>query len=201
MKKIIGYFDFLCPYCYLGTNYAHLMQQEIPRVIEWHPIEIHPDLPIEGQPLEVALPHVKDPVERVKKLRELAEKINLPVIDDRWFPNTKKALLAMEFARDHGKEAAFMPAVFNAYFGSGLDIGNEEVILALAEAVGLDGEKLKKAWNEGTYLERLRQNEKESLMAEVEVVPTLVLDGKKVLAATTTMTFAEYAEKFRQIPK
>lgn len=94
-----------------------------------------------------------------------------------------------------------MPAVFNAYFGSGLDIGNEEVILSLAEAVGLDGEKLKKAWNEGTYIERLRQNEKESLVAEVEVVPTLVLDGKKVLEATTTMTFAEYAEKFRQISK
>ena len=63
------------------------------------------------------------------------------------------------------------------------------------------GKKLKKAWAEGTYTERLSQNEKESLVAEVEVVPTLVLDGKKVLEATTTMTFAEYAEKFRQIPK
>ena len=201
MRKLVGYFDFLCPYCYLGTNYAHLMQQEIHREIEWRPIEIHPELPPEGLSLTEALPHVKDPLARLANLRDMAGAINLPVFAGHWVPNTKKALLSMEFARAHGKAEAFMPAVFNAYFGAGLDIGKEDIVVALAEAVGLDGKALKKAWQDGTFQERLSQNEKESLKAGVEVVPTLVLDGKNVLEATTTMTFPVYAEKFRQIPQ
>ena len=199
MKKLIGYFDFVCPYCYLGTNYAHRMQMEIPCEIEWHPINIHPEYPPEGAAMETALPHVKDPVERIQKLRALAQKIDLPVVDSRWVPNTQKALEAMEFARDHQKEHIFMPSVFNAYFGAGLDIGKEDVLISLIEAVGLSGEELKKVWSEKRYKERMDQYIAEAQKIQLDVVPTLVKDGAKVLEATTTMDFVEYRDKFRMI--
>lgn len=199
MKKLIGYFDFLCPYCYLGTNYARRMQSEIPCEIEWHPINIHPEMPPGGEAMEKALSHVKDPVARIQKLRALAEKIDLPVVDSRWVPNTQKALEAMEFARDHHKEHIFMPSVFNAYFGAGLDIGKEEVLISLIEAVGLNGEELKKAWQEKKYEGRMNQYIEEATKIQLDVVPTLVKDGVKVLEATTTMDFAEYQDKFKKI--
>ncbi len=200
MEKLTGYFDFLCPYCYLGTHYAQLMQQQIDRLIEWLPIEIHADFPPEGLALQEALPHVTDQADRLRKLRTLAGAVNLPIFASNWVPNTKKALQSMEFAREHGKAGLFMPTVFNAYFGAGLDIGKEEVLLALADACGLERDNLQKALQENRYQERVSRNEKDSLDAGVDVVPTLVRKGVKVLEATTTMTFTEYEALFRNIP-
>ena len=107
MKKMTGYFDFVCPYCYLGTAYAEKMQREIPCEINWTPVNIHPDLPPEGQDVFTALPHVTDMSERLSRLRKLGATIDLPFIENCWVPNTQKALEAMEYARDQGKENIF----------------------------------------------------------------------------------------------
>lgn len=201
MKKLIGYFDFVCPYCYLGTAYAEKMQREISCEIEWIPINIHPELPAEGQDIMEALPHVTDMGERIGRLRKLGETIDLPFVENRWIPNTQKVLEAMEFARDCGKADIFMKTVFNGYFGAGLNIADENVIVMLAEAVGLDGKELRKAWNEERYETRMNGYIQEAQKIELDVVPTLVLDGKKVLEATSTMTFEEYQGKYRAIFK
>ena len=201
MKKMTGYFDFVCPYCYLGTAYAEKMQREIPCEINWTPVNIHPDLPPEGQDVFTALPHVTDMSERLSRLRKLGATIDLPFIENCWVPNTQKALEAMEYARDQGKENIFMKSVFNAYFGSGLNIADEKVVVLLAEAVGLDGSELKKAWQEKRYEARMNGYIQDAQKIEHDVVPTLVLDGKKVLEASQTMTFEEYQEKYREIFK
>ena len=144
MKKMTGYFDFVCPYCYLGTAYAEKMQREISCEIDWIPVNIHPDLPQQGQDIFTALPHVTDLGERIGRLRELGATIDLPFIENCWVPNTQKALEAMEYARDQGKGNLFMKTVFNAYFGAGLNIADERVVVLLAEAVRLHGKELQK---------------------------------------------------------
>ena len=42
---------------------------------------------------------------------------------------------------------------------------------------------------------------KDAQQIELDVVPTLVLNGKKVLEASQTMTFEEYQGKYREIFK
>lgn len=197
--KLIGYFDFLCPYCYLGTTYAKKMQQEVPCDIEWHPISLHPNLPAEGKSVLDGLSHVTNLKERTERLRALGEKVSLPVVENDWLPNTQKALEALEFARDFGKADFFMFTVFNASFGAGINISQEENILKLAAAVGLDSEGLQEAWLNQKYHERMATYIKEAQAVQLDVVPTLVKEGKKVLEATTTMDFTEYRNLFLKI--
>jgi Predicted dithiol-disulfide isomerase involved in polyketide biosynthesis len=199
MKKLIGYFDFQCPYCYLGINYARKMASEFDFEIEWRPINIHPEIPETGKSIEEVLPHVADLSLRIQNLRNLAESVELPVVDCRWIPSTQKALEAMEYARDCQKEHIFMSAVFNAYFGAGLDIGKDENLIQLIEAIGLSGEELQKVWHEKRYEKRMNHYIDDARSIELDVVPTLAKEKSKVLEATTTMTFQEYQEKFRRI--
>ena len=44
------YFDFVCPFCYLGRSFWMRMQEERPVESTWVPWEIHPEYPPEGGP-------------------------------------------------------------------------------------------------------------------------------------------------------
>lgn len=200
MKKLVGYFDFQCPYCYLGTHYARLMQQEIPCVIEWRPINIHPEIPAEGMDIAVAYPDF-NLVERIHNLRILGGKVELPVVDFRWLSSTQKALEAFEYSKKFQKENFMMYTLFNAYWGAGVDIGEEAKLLSLVEAIGIDTVELPQIWAEGQYKQKFDEYYKEAEASKLDVVPTLYKDGVKVLEATKTMEFAEYQSKFREIWK
>jgi predicted DsbA family dithiol-disulfide isomerase len=53
-------------------------------------------------------------------------------------PSSRRALVLGEIARDQGRHGELHPRLFEAYWVEGLDIGSEEVLLDLAENVGMD---------------------------------------------------------------
>ena len=53
-------------------------------------------------------------------------------------PNSKKALRLGELARERGRHAELHPRLFDAFWARGLDIGADDVLVAEAEAAGLD---------------------------------------------------------------
>jgi predicted DsbA family dithiol-disulfide isomerase len=53
-------------------------------------------------------------------------------------PSSRRALVLGEIARDQGLHGELHPRLFEAYWVEGLDIGADEVLLDLAESVGMD---------------------------------------------------------------
>jgi predicted DsbA family dithiol-disulfide isomerase len=53
-------------------------------------------------------------------------------------PSSRRALVLGEIARDQGRHAELHPRLFEAYWVQGLDIGSDDVLVDLAEGVGLD---------------------------------------------------------------
>lgn len=90
-------------------------------------------------------------------------------------PNTHLALEASEYARDDGRFHSFHERVFQAYFGSELNIGRLDVILEIGLAVGLDPEGLRLGLLERRYAERLQDARREGERLGVTAVPTFVL--------------------------
>lgn len=91
---------------------------------------------------------------------------------------TRRAHQATLFARDRGRLEAFRDAVFHARFQEDLDIGNPEVLIALAERVGLDGPGLREALERERYAAELDAWRQKGESLGVRGIPTYVVNGR-----------------------
>ena len=78
----------------------------------------------------------------MKHVRTMGAPFGIAFTDITRISNSRLALQAAEFARENGAFDAFHTALFQAYFSSGLDIGDLEVTMQIGRDVGLDGETL-----------------------------------------------------------
>lgn len=75
--------------------------------------------------------------------------IQLPTISPQ--PHTRLAHEGLEFAKEHGRAAAYNSAVLEGFFRRDLDIGNIDVLAALAAESGLDPSAFRHALESGQY--------------------------------------------------
>ena len=47
--KVTVYYDYICPFCYLGSKRILELSKEFDLDMEWVGIEIHPEFPPEGK--------------------------------------------------------------------------------------------------------------------------------------------------------
>jgi predicted DsbA family dithiol-disulfide isomerase len=55
-------------------------------------------------------------------------------------PSSRRALVLGEIARDQGRHPEIHPRLFEAYWVKGLDIGDDEVLVNVAQDAGMDGD-------------------------------------------------------------
>ena len=148
--------------------------------MEWLGIEIHPETPPEGLPIErMFLP--EDTKRMMKNLRAMGAPFGIIFSDITRISNSRLALQAAEFSRDQGRFDAFHDALLQAYFAAGLDIGDFSVIAQLGMDIGLDVPALEDALEKGTYLPRLKQMQEEAAQAKVTGVPTFLLGSRRTI--------------------
>jgi predicted DsbA family dithiol-disulfide isomerase len=104
--------------------------------------------------------------------------------------NSLLAMQASEFARDHGKFAAFHTALFYAYFTELRNIGDMEVIMDIGQQLALDSRDLQAALDENIYLPRLHAVSEEARQMNITAVPTFLVNGQfKIVGALPIETF------------
>jgi len=112
--------------------------------------------------------------------------------------NSKLALMASEYARDVGRYDSFHENIFHAYFTEGLDIGNTDVIAAIAKKSGLDEKETLSAVRDDRYASRLNETRKEASLIGLTGVPLFVIDNKhKIVGAQPMETFRYYLDKIK----
>ena len=107
--------------------------------------------------------------------------------------NSRLALEAAEYAKDVGKLEPFHTALFDAYFRDGKNIGQQDVLLELGEAAGLDREGLAKALNDRTYSERVERDSELAKRLNIGAVPSFIFDNKYMVQG------AQPYEVFKQV--
>jgi len=104
--------------------------------------------------------------------------------------NSRQALEAGEFAKEHGGYHEFHDAMFKAYFTDLKDIGRREVVFDAAREAGLDGRDLNAALDAGTYLPRLAETTRLARENQVKAAPTFFIEGGgKITGAQPLETF------------
>jgi predicted DsbA family dithiol-disulfide isomerase len=117
----------------------------------------------------------------MRNLRNMGAPFGITFVEITRISNSRLALQAAEFSRDHERFDAFHDALLNAYFSQGLDIGEIDVLLELGRAARLDSAHLRKALKSGTYLSRLKAMHDEASKAGVTGLPTFIFDGQKTI--------------------
>ena len=93
-------------------------------------------------------------------------------------PNSTKALILGELARDRGALGELHPRLFDAYWARGRDIGDEQVLVEEGGAVGLDQAEIAEAMANPIYLERVTGQTREALELGAGGVPAWVIDER-----------------------
>ena len=124
-------------------------------------------------------------------LKRMARDAELPYSSPPVQSNSRRALEAAEYAREHAMFEAFHLAVFRAYFQHGQDIGDWAVLIDAANQSGLDGEAMRQAVEQGTYRETVEAHIGEAQRLGITAVPTFILDGVTVVGAQPYEVFRQ----------
>lgn len=149
-------FDPACPWCFIGKRrleQALQLRPMIKPIIQWHPFLLNPELPSGGHDNTAYLVRKFGSEGRVRRAFGAISVAGLSVEIDFAFdrirntPNTLDAHRLARFADVHGRSSEIVEALFHNYFVYGRDIGDVEILIEIAEELGLPSKEVR------TYLE------------------------------------------------
>jgi predicted DsbA family dithiol-disulfide isomerase len=185
--KIAVFSDVICPWCLVGKRrleraLAQLGLRESVAV-DWLPFELNPDMPPEGMERS-AYRARKFGAERSAALDAqmtgLGREEGIAFAFDRQArtPNTRQAHRLIAHASSVSVGARVVEALFRAYFEEGKDIDDEQVLLDLAEACGIDREAAKAALHDEDTETFVVGAERRAAELGINGVPFFIVDGK-----------------------
>ena len=93
-------------------------------------------------------------------------------------PNSRRALMLAELARDRGVLDELHPRLFDAYWVRDRDLGDEGVLVDEGTAVGLDRDAILAALSTAEYAERVSEQTDAALELGAGGVPAWVIDER-----------------------
>lgn len=148
--------------------------------MEWRPFDLHPEYPPEGIAREQLLARYGEGmVEHTRRLIEGAGFVYDPPPDR--VPNSKRALRLAELARDRGVHGELHRRLFSAYWSRRRDIGEPQVLVEEAAAVGIPEEDARAALDSPELGERVEASTRTAVRNGVNGVPAWSIDQRLIL--------------------
>jgi predicted DsbA family dithiol-disulfide isomerase len=144
--------------------------------IEWYPFDLHPEYPAEGITRASLAERYGPGLEN--HTRQLIEGAGFHYQPSARVPRALPALRLAEFARAEGRHGDIHPRLFAAYWSEGRDIGDIDVLVDVAEATGLDGDKAREVLSSDAYGDSVRESTAAAVRLGVNGVPAWVIDEK-----------------------
>ena len=182
--------DPICPWCYIGKSYLDRALEARPDhrfEIEWHPFQLNPDMPAEGMDRREYLEtKFGGRIQAVKVYGQIEEtavaaglKIDFAGIERT--PNTLDAHRLIHWAGLEGRQTAAVTRLFKAYFEDAQDIGKQEVLLRIAEGIGMDRAMTERLLASDADLKDVSARDAHARDRGVTGVPTFVIENQHVV--------------------
>jgi predicted DsbA family dithiol-disulfide isomerase len=172
-RKVLHWYDLLCPFCYVGQQRNSIFETSGVQVVQL-PFQAHPDIPAAGR----ALGTRRGPM--YARLEAEARAAGLPLVWPERLPNTRMALAAAEWARRHAIQSfpAFEKALFAAHFAFGEDLGDPHVIDRHANEAGVDVDAMHVSLDSGAAYALVDQSEALGRRLGVDGTPAWLVAGQ-----------------------
>jgi predicted DsbA family dithiol-disulfide isomerase len=186
---VLHWYDFICPFCYVGQQRSAILVRHGLHVIELA-FQAHPEIPDGGVPAGPRNGPMYAMLER--EAREAGLVLNWP----RHLPNTRRALAAAEWSRKHqsGSFPQLHKELFEAHFVLGEDLEDDGVIDRHASASGIDLAALHAAVAEGSADAAVAVAETVGRKYGVQGTPAWLLPQGMITGLRPALEFERLAE-------
>lgn len=166
--------DYVCPFCRLAEPALHqLLAESSDIAVVWRSFELRPNSVPPLDPNADYLRRVWDA--SVYPLAEtLGVAMRLPPVQ----PRTRRAHEAAHWARAIGRFDEYHAALFRAFFERGEDIGDVDVLVSLADSLGMPGGALRAALVSRAFEQHVIDDEELAKTSDVGSVPAFVANGR-----------------------
>jgi len=184
-------FDLVCPWCYLGTRRlrrALLARPEIAVDVVWRPFLLNPDIPPAGVARQEYMVRKFGGEERARRLHasiaELgrAEGVLFRFDRIRRIPASLDAHRMVRLAAREDLAGAMVETLFHAYFAEGADIGHPDVLMRLAERVGIEPMMAFRYIASGAEADAVHAENLRAHRLGINGVPCFVVAGRHAIA-------------------
>jgi predicted DsbA family dithiol-disulfide isomerase len=184
------WYDFICPFCYVGQNRTALLLGRGLHVVEL-PFQIHPEIPSGG----IAAPPRPGPM--YSMLERQAREAGLPLHWPPRLPDTRRALAVAEWARRHYASAfpQLHKQLFEAHFVLGEDLGDPGVVDKHARACGIDVVTLHAVLSDGSAEAAVVEAETLGRKHGIHGTPALLLGQRLISGLRPASEFEHLAEQ------
>jgi len=180
--------DVVCPWCYIGKRRLEKaidqLKDKIAFVVEYHPFELNPDAPKEGLNHKAYLMEKFGGEIGYQKMTNhvvgmaAQEGLKFNFSDQHISPNTLDAHRLIAFAKRHGKQSEMKEALMNAYFEKGVDLSENQNLVPIAAALGLDGSDVETFLKGNELTIEVKLEEHRNQQRGISGVPFYIINDK-----------------------
>lgn len=198
--------DIVCPWCIIGWRQLEraIKTTGVDAQVRWHPFELNPDMPPEGQNLRehIAEKYGSSPEDGAKArahLIALGDELGFKFgySDASRMVNTFDAHRLLHWAGTQGLGHPLKMALFAAYFTDGKDVSDRAVLIEVAEAAGFDAADVASVLDDGLFADAVREGEAFWHKNGVSGVPAMVFQRRHLV--TGAQGEDRYADILRQL--
>jgi len=166
--------------------------------IKWVHFPLHPDTPQEGRSLEDLFAGRGYDIPKMQaQMRARMEAEGLPYGTRTMTYNSRLAQELGAWADTQPGGEAIHDALFRAYFVDARNIGDPEVLVEIAQSVGLPAEQAREVLERRSYKDAIDADWNKSRQYGVSGVPTFVAGGRGVVGAQPYETLEELVKLAR----
>ncbi|MBA3873686.1 MAG: DsbA family oxidoreductase [Anaerolineae bacterium] len=170
--------DFVCPWCYLASTSLEKLEAEAKIELVRHSYELRPN----GSP-PMPEEYRKRIIAGRPQLDALAlERYGIQLKHGPLGVDSRPALIGAKYAEEQGVGKAYHDAMFRAYWQDAHAIDQQDVLLDVAESVGLDREAFATALETPAYLHLVLADITEAQAMGLQGVPAMIFASKYLVS-------------------
>lgn len=199
--------DVVCPWCIIGFKQLEraigIMGNRIDVEVRWHPFQLAPYLPPEGQSIaDYGRERYGATPEQSAANRTRIQDAGKPLgiefnySSESRIYNTRRAHKLLAWAGETGGQTALKLSLFRAYFTDQRNVSDEQVLLDAVDAAGLDRNAAKAALDDPLYDQIVEEELRHWDAQNITGVPAFIVNGKYMIpGAQDADTFVRVLEK------
>jgi len=183
--------DVMCPWCIIGYKQlaSALKATNTPHEIRWHPFELNPNMPPEGQNIREHIAEkygstkAQSDASRLQMKRvgaELGFEFNYS--EDARMHNTFHLHQLLHWAEQQGRMHDLKMALFTAHFTNERNLSDDAVLADIASEIGLDRDDALTVLSDQRFADAVRNAEQHWINQGIQSVPAVIFNQRHLVS-------------------
>lgn len=182
--------DVMCPWCVIGYRQlaTALEATDTPHEIRWHPFELNPNMPPQGQDITE---HLAEKYGSTKaqsdanraRLTQIGAELGFEFryADDMRMHNTFNLHQLLHWAEQQGRKHDLKMALFVAHFTHARNLSDNTVLADVAAEIGLDRVEALAVLTDQRFATEVRMEEEHWINQGIQGVPAVVFNQRHLV--------------------